>query len=96
MAMSSWRRLTKARKRTSFGQPTIIIINIDDGRSARGINQFHKDAKPDGLMIAAIATVTFFQYILKDVDARNERMTAKAREGSSTWTGCPHSSKRSN
>jgi len=48
------------------GHPTIIIKNIDGGGSVRGINQFQKEAKPDGLTIAAIATGTFFQYILKD------------------------------
>jgi tripartite-type tricarboxylate transporter receptor subunit TctC len=55
-----------ALEKTLPGQPTIIIKNIDGGGSVRGINQFHKDAKPDGLTIAAIATGTFFQYILKD------------------------------
>jgi tripartite-type tricarboxylate transporter receptor subunit TctC len=48
------------------GNPTIVIRNIDGGGSVRGINQFHKDAKPDGLMVGAIATGTFFQYILRD------------------------------
>lgn len=55
-----------ALEKTLPGNPTIIIRNIDGGGSVRGINQFHKDAKPDGLHIAAIATGTFFQYILKD------------------------------
>jgi tripartite-type tricarboxylate transporter receptor subunit TctC len=55
-----------ALEKTLPGNPTIIIKNIDGGGSVRGINQFHKDAKPDGLSIAAIATGTFFQYILKD------------------------------
>jgi tripartite-type tricarboxylate transporter receptor subunit TctC len=55
-----------ALEKTLPGQPTIIIKNIDGGGSVRGINQFHKDAKPDGLTIAAIATGTFFQYMLGD------------------------------
>jgi hypothetical protein len=55
-----------ALEKTLPGNPTIIIQNIDGGGSVRGINQFHQDAKPDGLTIAAIATGTFFQYILKD------------------------------
>jgi tripartite-type tricarboxylate transporter receptor subunit TctC len=55
-----------ALEKTLPGNPTIIIKNIDGGGSVRGINQFQKDAKPDGLTIAAIATGTFFQYILKD------------------------------
>jgi hypothetical protein len=55
-----------ALEQTLPGNPTIIIENIDGGGSVRGINQFHKDAEPDGLTIAAIATGTFFQYILKD------------------------------
>jgi tripartite-type tricarboxylate transporter receptor subunit TctC len=55
-----------ALERTLPGKPTIIVRNIDGGGSVRGINQFYKDARPDGLMIAAIATGTFFQYILKD------------------------------
>jgi tripartite-type tricarboxylate transporter receptor subunit TctC len=55
-----------ALEKTLPGNPTIIIKNIDGGGSVRGINQFHKEAKPDGLEIAAIATGTFFQYILKD------------------------------
>lgn len=48
------------------GQPTIIVENIDGGGSVRGINQFAARANPDGLDIAAIATGTFFQYLLKD------------------------------
>jgi tripartite-type tricarboxylate transporter receptor subunit TctC len=60
------RLFAMALEKTLPGQPTIIIRNIDGGGSVRGINQFHKDAKPDGLTIAAIATGTFFQYILKD------------------------------
>lgn len=55
-----------ALEKTLPGNPTIVIRNIDGGGSVRGINQFHKEAKPDGLYIAAIATGTFFQYILKD------------------------------
>jgi len=55
-----------ALEQTLPGNPTIIIKNIDGGGSVRGINQFHKDAKPDGLTFAAIATGTFFQYILGD------------------------------
>jgi tripartite-type tricarboxylate transporter receptor subunit TctC len=55
-----------ALEKTLPGNPTIIIRNIDGAGSVRGINQFHKDAKPDGKMIAAIGTGTFFQYILKD------------------------------
>lgn len=55
-----------ALEKTLPGNPSIIIKNIDGGGSVRGINQFYKDAKPDGLFIAAIATGTFFQYILKD------------------------------
>jgi tripartite-type tricarboxylate transporter receptor subunit TctC len=55
-----------ALEKTLPGNPTIIIKNIDGGGSVRGINQFQKDAKPDGMTIAAIATGTFFQYILKD------------------------------
>ncbi len=58
--------IAMALEKTLPGNPTIIIQNIDGGGSVRGINQFHKDAKPDGLTIAAIATGTFFQYILKD------------------------------
>lgn len=60
------RLFAMALEKTLPGNPTIVIRNIDGGGSVRGINQFQKDAKPDGLMIAAIATGTFFQYILKD------------------------------
>jgi len=60
------RLFAMALEKTLPGNPTIVIRNIDGGGSVRGINQFHKDAKPDGLMIGAIATGTFFQYILKD------------------------------
>ena len=60
------RLFAMALEKSLPGNPTIIIRNIDGGGSVRGINQFHKDAKPDGLMIGAIATGTFFQYILKD------------------------------
>jgi tripartite-type tricarboxylate transporter receptor subunit TctC len=55
-----------ALEKTLPGNPTIVIKNIDGGGSVRGINQFVKEAEPDGLSIAAIATGTFFQYILKD------------------------------
>lgn len=55
-----------ALEKTLPGNPTIVVENIDGGGSVRGINQFHQDAKPDGLTIAAIATGTFFQYILKN------------------------------
>lgn len=55
-----------ALEKTLPGNPTIIVKNIDGGGSVRGINQFHKDAKPDGMMFAAIGTGTFFQYLLKD------------------------------
>ncbi len=55
-----------ALERALPGKPTIIVRNIDGGGSVRGINQFYKDARPDGMMIAAIGTGTFFQYILKD------------------------------
>ncbi|MBB5703693.1 tripartite-type tricarboxylate transporter receptor subunit TctC [Ochrobactrum daejeonense] len=48
------------------GNPTIVIENIDGGGSVRGINQFAAVAEPDGEDIAAIATGTFFQYLLKD------------------------------
>ena len=60
------RLFAMALERTLPGNPTIIVRNIDGGGSVRGINQFYKDARPDGMMIAAIATGTFFQYILKD------------------------------
>lgn len=60
------RLFASALEKTLPGNPTIIVRNIDGGGSVRGINQFHKDAKPDGLMFAAIATGTFFQYILQD------------------------------
>jgi tripartite-type tricarboxylate transporter receptor subunit TctC len=60
------RMFAMALEKTLPGNPTIVIRNIDGGGSVRGINQFHKDAKPDGLHFAAIATGTFFQYILKD------------------------------
>lgn len=48
------------------GNPTIVIDNIDGGGSVRGINQFVATAQPDGEDIAAIATGTYFQYLLKD------------------------------
>ena len=48
------------------GNPTIVVRNIDGGGSVRGINQFQIDAQPDGSIFAAIATGTFFQYILED------------------------------
>lgn len=60
------RLFAMALEKTLPGNPTIVIKNIDGGGSVRGINQFYKDAEPDGLFIAAIATGTFFQYILKD------------------------------
>ena len=60
------RLFAMALEKSLPGNPTIVIRNIDGGGSVRGINQFHKDAKPDGLMVGAIATGTFFQYILRD------------------------------
>ncbi len=46
------------------GHPTIIIRNIEGGGSVRGINEFAARAKPDGLTIAALATGTYYSYIL--------------------------------
>jgi hypothetical protein len=60
------RLFAMALEKTLPGQPTIVIQNIDGGGSVRGINQFHQDAKPDGLTFAAIGTGTFFQYLLKN------------------------------
>jgi tripartite-type tricarboxylate transporter receptor subunit TctC len=60
------RLFAMALEKTLPGNPTIVIRNIDGGGSVRGVNQFYKDAGTDGLMIGAIATGTFFQYILKD------------------------------
>jgi tripartite-type tricarboxylate transporter receptor subunit TctC len=60
------RLFAMALEKTLPGQPTIVIENIDGGGSVRGINQFHAQAEPDGLTIGAIATGTFFQYILKN------------------------------
>jgi hypothetical protein len=60
------RLFATALEKTLPGHPTIVVRNIDGGGSVRGINRFHKDARPDGLMFAAIGTGTFFQYILQD------------------------------
>jgi putative tricarboxylic transport membrane protein len=48
------------------GKPTIVIQNVEGGGSVRGVNLFAERAKPDGLMIASIATGTYYRYILKD------------------------------
>ncbi|WEX10656.1 hypothetical protein [Chelativorans sp. AA-79] len=60
------RLLTPALEKALPGEPTILIRNIDGGGSVRGINEFHKIAKPDGRTIASIGTGTFFQYLLED------------------------------
>jgi len=59
------------------GNPTIIVENIDGGGSVRGINQFVASAVPDGEHIAAIATGTFFQYLLKDPAVQYDLPTLK-------------------
>jgi tripartite-type tricarboxylate transporter receptor subunit TctC len=48
------------------GQPTIVIQNVEGGGSIRGVNLFAERAQPDGLMIASLATGTYYRYILKD------------------------------
>lgn len=60
------RLLVPALEQALPGKPTILIRNIDGGGSVRGINEFHKIAKPDGLTIASVGTGTFFQYLLED------------------------------
>jgi tripartite-type tricarboxylate transporter receptor subunit TctC len=54
------------------GNPTIVIRNIPGAGSVRGINEFDKDAKPDGKTIASIASGTFFSYVVEEPAVRYE------------------------
>jgi tripartite-type tricarboxylate transporter receptor subunit TctC len=48
------------------GHPSILVRNVPGAGSVVGINEFHRQAKTDGLTIAALGTGTFFQYLLED------------------------------
>jgi tripartite-type tricarboxylate transporter receptor subunit TctC len=52
------------------GNPKIIIRNIKGGGSVKGINYFHENAKPDGMMFASTGTGTMFQYLLQDASVK--------------------------
>lgn len=60
------RLLATAMEKLLPGSPTIVVKNIDGGGSVKGINQFAKDARPDGLTFAAIGTGTSLAYVLGD------------------------------
>jgi tripartite-type tricarboxylate transporter receptor subunit TctC len=57
------------------GSPNILVRNVAGAGSIVGINEFSQTAKPDGLMIAALGTGTFFQYLLKNPAVRYELPT---------------------
>lgn len=48
------------------GSPTMLVRNVPGAGSVVGINEFSATADPDGLMIAALGTGTFFQYLLEN------------------------------
>jgi len=48
------------------GKPTVVIQNIPGGGSTIGANQFHQNAKPDGLTILGTSGSTQFPYLLDD------------------------------
>lgn len=48
------------------GSPTMLVRNVPGAGSVVGINEFSNSANPDGLMIAALGTGTFFQYLLEN------------------------------
>lgn len=48
------------------GKPSILIRNVPGAGSVVGINEFFREAKPDGKSIASLGTGTFFQYLLQD------------------------------
>jgi tripartite-type tricarboxylate transporter receptor subunit TctC len=60
------RLLAPALEQALPGQPSILIRNVPGAGSVVGINEFHREAKPDGMTIASLGTGTFFQYLLQD------------------------------
>lgn len=48
------------------GEPNILVRNVPGAGSVVGINEFTATAEPDGLMIGALGTGTFFQYLLQN------------------------------
>lgn len=46
--------------------PTMIVRNVPGAGSVVGINEFAATSRPDGMMIAALGTGTFFQYLLEN------------------------------
>lgn len=60
------RLLAPALEQALPGKPSILIRNVPGAGSVVGINEFFREAKPDGQMIASLGTGTFFQYLLED------------------------------
>jgi hypothetical protein len=60
------RLFAPALEQTLPGNPSILIRNVPGAGSVVGINEFYRDAEPDGETIASLGTGTFFQYLLQD------------------------------
>ena len=45
------------------GRPSIVTRNVGGAGSVRGLNRFAREAKPDGRMIAALGTASYFAYL---------------------------------
>ncbi len=60
------RLFLQSLQRALPGHPIILVRNIPGAGSVKGINEFFKVAKPDGLTVASLGTGTFYQYLLRD------------------------------
>lgn len=60
------RLFTPALEQALPGKPSILVRNVPGAGSVVGINEFYREAEPDGETIASLGTGTFFQYLLED------------------------------